>query len=225
MMPAYATSRFKEEDSMMTRRLRSAFVSLAALMGAAAHQLPAGAVTPPTLGVGTTTPEATFEAHGAQAGSNLTAPEPVFGLSSTPDQGNDPKVRVYQGRDQYTTGGVATNNRWLGGITASGDRSYAITARILARCTGGSGSCAGGLGQSHYRELTGIYRSYNAGSNCSLFGSISTISSPASISLFSTNLAQNPSGAPCEFGVIASSPANTTIQVNYVLEVMELIDN
>lgn len=183
------------------------------------------AITPPTLGVGTTTPEATLQAHGPQAGSNTSAPEPVLGLTSEPDQGNGPKLLVYQGSDQYTTGATYVSNRWLGGIAATGNRSYAVDARIVARCTGGSGSCAGATGQTHYRQLVATYRSYNGGANCGIWGSVQTVAQPSTITSFSINLAQNPSGAPCEFGVIAGFPPNTTIQVDYILEVLELIDN
>lgn len=181
------------------------------------------AITPPTLGVGTTTPEATLDAHGAQAGSSATPPEPVFGLTSSPDQGNDPKFRVYQGRDQYTTGASGVSNVWLGGITMTGDRSYAITARVLARCT--SGTTCGTTAPTAYKVIAATYRSYNGGSSCGISGGLATIAQPSTFSSYFPTLAQkNPTTAPCEIGVTATFPPNATIQVNYILEVMELIE-
>lgn len=189
-----------------------------------AGPLDAAAVTPPTAGVGTTAPEAKFEVHGDQAGSNLTNPEPVFGLRSTPDQGNEPRYRVYQGRDQFTTGGTAlSTHQWIGGIAATGNRTYMLEARVLVRCTGGT-TC-GTTAPSYYKRIVAVFRSYNSGANCALSGSPVTSDAAATISALNFTLEQNAANN-CEFGIATTYvPANVTIQINYVLEVMELVEN
>lgn len=215
----------------MTSRLL-AFLKLMASLGLAGAWLlhldaTRAVAVPPALGIGTTNPEARLEVHGDQAGNNANDPEAIVMLNSAADQGIDPKYTIYQGRDQYTTGASPTNNRWLGGVTATGDRSYVIEARILARCTGGPG-CS--QAPTYYAHKVGTMRSYNGGANCvwdgGQAGGAPGVDRGSLGGIFGFYPKLNPqSSGSCRFGILADFPANMTIQVNYLYRVSVLKTN